>query len=280
MIECAVALALWWSAVGPNDFLLTAAVARTDPLERRLVPLERMIDRPALWLVEHARADWPQAFFVAEGEAGGRLPALSLGTRRLLPAVRGPRLFVHRSLFAEGGLEAGFRPLESLAVDEAEKLFRALFEAFFFHHLEASPGAAATLSKRAQELMAEAPEGHRREAYVGAAEDFVAHLLSISHELGRHRRRKSADQLCALLRHPATLFGFWRRTLATGSFHGLYPRLDAGVDTPARSPLGGRRQWVRTSAVLEPEDKAWLLADVLAMPASGEPEQDFAFMCR
>jgi hypothetical protein len=102
-------------------------------------------------------------------------------------------------------------------------------------------------------------------------EDFGAAALAIRHEIGRHARRRGEDRLCAVLGHPATLFGHWRRTFEEAEFRGSYRR----PDTDPRD----RRAWVFTEKALEPEDEVWLLGTVLGVEASGDPCRDFAFLC-
>ena len=279
MSEAAVLCLLWLFSYGPNDYHLKTWLASADEIEQALLPLaELQAHWQPLWLVRHRRPDWPPVFALTaseqvEPDGLGSLGSFFFGSRRSLPGWRVPRLFIAASLWREGGMERGLRPLDEMALDDVEKIFRGYLSLFLERRVAAVPGLRQDLLERAFELMQEAPPDRRAGAYSGALVDFGAHMLSVAHEVGRHRRRKSRAELCAVLSHPATLFGFWQRAVTETEFPGWIPTATSG------SPTAGRRSWRQTAAVLSTDDKLWFLQRILGTSWSGEPQRDFAVLC-
>ena len=270
----------WW-AYGPNDYHLTALLEGSDALEHQLLPLEQLSESVSpLWIVSHGRPDWPSFFFVSEQNWTARAGfGFMLGTERFLPGLQAPRLLVSRDYLVDGKLEKGFRPLEPLAIDESNAFFRALLEVRLARAIKQLETVAQFVDRRSDELMGEVPADARRAAYLHAQTDYGAHLLSIGHEIGRHQRRKEQGSMCALLKHPATLFGFWQRTVLEGAYPGLYTsKLEPGDVAAAliRSNRGAARM---TEAVLEAQDKVWMAEKILGTNWSGDPSKDFVMLC-
>ncbi|MEM8932706.1 MAG: hypothetical protein AAGE94_16095 [Acidobacteriota bacterium] len=276
------ALALAW---GPNGDLLDRVVERSDELEHRLVPIERLVDGVGpLWIVEHGRPAVDPLFVTTDAWQGATVSAAAawLGdAERLLPSLRVPRLLVARERYAMAGLV-----LDPLAVDVYEPFVRALADAQVHRRLDDDPAFATAAAARADERMTDVAARHRLDAFLGGAIDYTAQLVAVSHEIARQERRRLArgsEGLCALLDHPATLFGHWRRLVTEASFPGYAPveppdgaRSGHGA-TSARSPWLASSRMTRT--VLSTDDKRWLAETLLGRSWTGDPEIDFAVLC-
>lgn len=285
MIGISIWVFSFWWAYGPNDYHLTALLQSSDALEQQLLPLEELSELLSpLWIVPHGRPDWPPFLFLSEQTWNARAGfGLMLGTERLLPGLRAPRLLVSRDYLMDGRLEDGFRPLEPLAIDESNAFFRALLEVRLARVFDPPSGrrreSSQFVERRSNELMKEAPAEARRGAYLHAQTDYGAHLLSIAHEIGRHQRRKKPGSMCALLTHPATLFGFWQRAVSEGAYPGLYAEKAEKTDPTAALIPWNRESWRMTAAALEPEDKAWMAEQLLGTDWTGDPSRDFRMLC-
>ena len=274
MSEAAALCLIWLFQFGPNDHHLLNWLRSADAVEQRLLPLaELQEDWQPLWLVMHRRSDFPAAYFLGPTEAADFRAGLLFGTRRSLPGRQVPRFFLHAGLWQNEDLNQGLRPLETMALDDVEKIFRGFMGFYLARRLEASDTLRKELAARADQLMADVPEPYRHQAYVGAMQELGAHLLSIAHEIGRHQRRKDAAELCALLDHPATLFGFWQKAFTEMVFSGLYPQVDPD------SGGARRRPWRRSRLGLSPDDKRWLAQEILGTDWTGTARQDFSFLC-
>lgn len=262
--------------------------------------IERHVDAapglPSAWLrpvaarsriVFHPHRDWPMAFYVAP-DRGGDLPSGDrLGGDRLAgdrgagaapvgraaASAEAPRVF----LFAPYYLAAdGLVAAADMPVDVAEYYFHALLETRFDYEMHRRTSSfAASVARRAAELMADVPQAHRSTAYLEAAADFGAHLLSIANEISRLARRQAAagKDICRLVDHPASLFGLWRRSFTSGTYPGRYP--------PPEDPNGAAgRPWATTARGLTDSDKRIIVRDLLASDWSGDPARDFAWLCR
>lgn len=277
------ALALWVLSWAPNGGSLALAFEAADVLEHRLVPWREILDsaRP-LWIVRRSGpvpaalrgAPIPPAFFLGpegvrgrEGWVADRL--LASGSQDAFAGLRVPRLVLAASHYGESSTAE--LELEALPVDTSQNLLRVLLEARWAR-LDSDPEKVQEVERRAAQTFARTPAEHRRQAFLTASTDFLSHLYSVAHEIGRHQRRRVArgEDLCAALGHPSTLFGSWKRAFLSGDYRGYEPRQRAGS--------GGRVDWVWTRDALSADDKRWLLAE-LGRHDSGDPEVDFRDLC-
>lgn len=279
------AIGLWLLTWAPNHQLLWTAIDSADALEHRLVPW-RAIVRPAapIWIVwsEGSRGgvSGPTgAALYLSAEDWQPFYAVTLGrSQRLLPRLKVPRLLLAEHHFrAPSGR---FKRLERLAPDSAERLLHALATVHLERRLELDTDFAQQVDRRADALMAEVAGPWRRAAYTGALVEFAAHIFSISHEIGRHQRRRleRGETLCAVLEHPVSLFGSWRRAIEEGEYRGYKP---AEGEEPVEGEPGLRAlgRWGQTKAALGRSDKEWLLA-LLGVEWEADPAVDFRFLCR
>ncbi|MEM8996679.1 MAG: hypothetical protein AAGF23_17975, partial [Acidobacteriota bacterium] len=186
---------------------------------------------------------------------------------------------VPRLLLAPGhfrGPDGGVGPLEELEPDSAERLLNGLLGASLDRRSRRDGDFARDLAARAAVTMADVPRPYQVPAFRTALVDFGAHIFSISHEIGRHQRRRlgRGETLCAALGHPASLFGLWRRALESGEYFGYRPTSAEGSQTRGL----GSGPWVRTKGLLSRGDKDWLLTQ-LGVDWRGDPAEDFRFLC-
>ncbi|MEM1177704.1 MAG: hypothetical protein AAGM22_05135 [Acidobacteriota bacterium] len=273
----AIALGLWLLTWSPNHHDLADRIASADALEGQLVPWSAIME-PAwpLWFAWHERPVFGPAVFIPAGDWESGQALLLAGTDRLLP-----HLFVPRVLLAPGhyrNRNGRLKNLEGLEPDSTERLLHALIGASLEMRLEKDRDFAREFRRRATQTMRDVPPAQQSGAYGGALVDFGAHILSMSHEIGRHQRRRlgRGETLCAVLDHPASLFGLWKRALESGEYVG-YKRSPTASGSAIRRGLGGGG-WVRTEARLSRADKDWLLAS-LGVEWTGEPSTDFRFLC-
>lgn len=232
----------------------------------------------------HAQDAWPMALYLPPSPVAGESvppdpsdrvpdePAHS-GERSAGPATVSARPRV--VLFAPYYLATdGLVPVSRMPVDVAEYYFHALLEARLdqARRSEASD-LGVVMARRAEQSMADVPAPHRLTAYSEAAADYGAHLLSIANEISRLAERHAAkgSSLCHLIEHPASLFGLWRRSFASASYPGRYPRIDP--DDPVA------RTWVASRSALTAEDKRFIAARILRSHWTGDPAQDFDWLC-
>lgn len=255
-------LAVAWT-FGANGFLLAQPLAGVDAV-------------PGSWLrplaararvVFHARPDWAMAFYVPPaGERGLPSDALPPG----IAVGPGPRIFLFAPYYlAHDGLVSS----ERMSVDVAEYYLHALLDGRL--DLESrQPGAAypAQAAERADLLMQDVPPDLRWSAYLAAASDFGAHVLSIANEIERMARRHEAAgrDLCRSIDQPASLFGLWSWSFASGSYLGHYLISEDG---------GGALSWRQSRESLARHDKDLLLRSILRVAWSGEPREDFRQLC-
>lgn len=265
-----VVLAFAW-VFGANGFLIDRQLAAAEAL-------------PAAWarpvaeraqVVFHGREDWAMAFYVpgrVSGSSAGLVPGSSLAAGQGRPRLdTGPpriALFAPYYLAPEGLVAASEMP-----VDVAEYYFHTLIEAALDLALErdASASSARWMGERSARLLTGVPEAQRLSAYTSALADFGAHLLSIRNEVERAAARQAASgrDLCRLLDRPASLFGLWRQSIASGSYTGGYLTSEAGAAS----------RWARSRQALDRSDKDRFLAEVLGVAWSGDPRSDFESMC-
>ena len=223
---------------------------------------------------------------VAEGlrvsvhhDAGDRLAYLvPLAAASTVPEAEAPppsgpdraTLFLYQPAYLR---DNAWVPLPELPVDATEQLFSALAGDYLAAQLQdpASP-LGAQLRGRSQELFASLPAEHREEAYLTAAGDFVAHVLSLANELERlFRRRGSA--LCSRLHQQRTLFSLWPRAFGPLPFGGSYYQ-DSGTDPATGRPRPGT--WVDTGIALTAADKQLLASQLLENRWRGDVDLDLA----
>ncbi|MEO1084473.1 MAG: hypothetical protein AAFY88_09535, partial [Acidobacteriota bacterium] len=226
----AIALGLWLLTWAPNHHDLAARIEAADALEHQLVPW-RAITEPSwpLWLAWHERPVLGAAVFISDEDWQSAQALLLAGTDRLLPHLSVPRLLLAPGHFRNP--DGRFERLEGLKPDSAERLLNALLGAALDRRFRSDGAFARALEARADVTMADVPPAHRAAAYRMALVDFGAHIFSISHEIGRHQRRRlgRGETLCAVLDHPVSLFGLWRRALESGEYFGQRP---VAAETP------------------------------------------------
>ncbi len=172
-----------------------------------------------------------------------------------------PAIVLYRPYYAPGG-QMGV--LEDLPVDTASALYTALVQAAVA--TEKVGTEVGDWTARAQETMAEVPSAQRHTAFQDAAVDFLAHALTVAHEIGRHERRRRARgaTLCGLFDRLDSLFGSWVNVFGTGHYGGLY---HDGTD------------WVASRSGLSVDDRQWLVRTVLSRSWTGDARTDFAWLC-
>ena len=270
--------AFW--AFAPDGYLL-ARQLEGSPLSPALERLYPAIE--STWIVWHRQPSWAMAFYSPpEADLAGveRVAAAALvEPERLLPRLAVPRIFLFVPYFGSDDPPARLADLESMALDVAENYFHALLEAYLDR--EARDPASAYLAaarERAGTVMAEVPEPQRLAAYLSAASDFGAHLLSIAHEIGRaeRRARSRGGDLCALLDPPRTLFGLWQASVRSASYPGRYTVVAVGEGDAG----GGTVRQVTTRRGLERRDKELFLEHVFGGHWTGDVGRDFGHLCR
>ncbi|MEO1367589.1 MAG: hypothetical protein AAFX50_10470 [Acidobacteriota bacterium] len=271
----AIALGLWFLSWVPNHHGLAASIDAADPLEHRLVPWQAIAEPSwPLWLVWHERPVLGAAVFIPDDDWNSTQALLLAGTDRLLPQLSVPRLLLAPEHFQ--GPDGSLGALEELKPDSAERLLNGLLGASMDRRARSDAAFARDLAARAAVTMADVPRPFQVQAFRAALVDFGAHIFSISHEVGRHQRRRlgRGETLCAVLDHPASLFGLWRRALESGEYFGYRPVSAEGSQTRGF----GTGRWVRTRGLLDRGDKDWLLGQ-LGVEWSGDPAEDFSFLC-
>ena len=188
-----------------------------------------------------------------------------------------PRLFLYAPYYLRAG---GLREAPEMSVDVAEYYFHALLEARF-DLVEGRGGSAygSYVVARSANLLADVPESQRGAAYLDAVADFGAHVLSLVQEIlrieSRHRPSgaRPGSEVCRLLDHPASLFALWRTSLQHGAFVGQFEaeRVSAGEADDDR--------WVISRHPLAWRDKENFLREVFGRAWTGDPAQDFAWLC-
>lgn len=264
--------AILFLAFGPGGWQIEARHQRADALERRLVPLGWLGETPrGLWLAVHPdpgrSALWVEpgtsaAFVLDVPLPGAPYVVLDAGAH-LRPAVSP----------ADSRAEARtWLATERLPVDSAEHYYRALLDAHAALTLSRDSSWRGSLAVRADAAMSGVPAEHRADAFREATLEFAAHVLSVAHEIGRHVRRREPGALCGVLGHPATLFGAWERAHGDASFVGGWWQ--------SGDPDSGRPGvWRLPPTGLRPEDKRWVVREILGASWTGDPKKDFAFLC-
>ena len=262
--------------LGPNGYLIDGQLA--TPQVQRGLPVSWVGSFSArVWVVFHSWDAAPMALYVpAEGLSQVSLWSLTAasGLPRLLPGMAAPRLFLFAPYYRS---ETGMVAIERMPVDVSEHYFHALLEAYLDLEVEHASGIyGAAVAERAAVVMTDVPPRHRREAYLSAVAEFGSHILSLANEVERSEKRQRAagKDLCALVDHPATLFGLWRRSFHESPYSGGYfLSPEPGSETAAAS------RWVRSRRFLESRDKELFLQHVLAGFWSGEARSDFEHLC-
>jgi len=244
------ALLLTALAIGPNGHLLLPSLA--PAVVRAGLPADAFLPlTPRLWVVYHDRRELPMAFYLpaADEPADLSLHLFAAGGERVLPGLRVPRLFLYAPYFRPAA------PALDMPLDVAQYFFGALLEAL----LDLAP--PADLDERTA--------GRDREGYVSALAAFGSHALSVAVELRRSlaRLRSAGKDPCAVVDHPATLFGLWRRVFTTEEYRGQ-----------VRAP-GQPRQWVLGPPLTE-DDKAYFVDRVFGGFWTGDARRDFGLDCR
>lgn len=266
-------LAIAAAIFGPDGFAVHRRILAV-PESAIAAPVDELLAvADGSWVVWHRQRSWARAFY-SPPEDSVLLLAVAAGAgsvERLLPGLEIPRLFLHAPTYRPEGTAVG---LSAQAVDVAENYYHALVELYLDHQLRQPRSWFRRLAAdRAGEVMAEVPAVHRLEAYADAVSAFAAHLLSIAHEIGRADRRAAArgEDLCALLDPPRTLFGLWRRSVRSGIYRGRYPHADDGGGSPA---LATSRHGLAET------DKRRILDELFDGRWTGEPVEDFAYLCQ
>jgi hypothetical protein len=155
-------------------------------------------------------------------------------------------------------------PVVEMPVDVCEGYFNALLQA----HLRRQLGRPASevgwqIRQQAPLAMPDVPRAQQVEAYLDALASFGSHVLSVANELERKEvQRRGRGGLCPLLGRQLPLMRLWERMFATDGYPGAY--VDAG----------GRVRFSR--AVLRPEDKRFVVEQVLRSPWRGSVAADHA----
>ncbi len=265
--------------VGPNGHLLTNALA--EPALAQALPVGGFTDLDEdLWLVFHQSEDWPLAFFAGREQGVGDLVAQpGLAGERLLPGLWVPRLLLDRSTYAAAAptlvsdpkpvLGSRLRPISSLAVDEADALFHALFLRELGLRLGRDPELRQRAVVLAEERMEEVPPPQRLPTFLAMLADFGAHAMTVAQQILRsHGRAAAADGLCAALDGEVALFRMWGRVFGDGPYFGSY-WLAGEEGRPARL----------TAQPLSSRDKAFFASEIFGGFWSGEAKRDFAWVC-
>lgn len=235
---------------GPNGHLLLPALAPAEV--RAALPADAFLPLASrLWVVYHEHPEWPMALYLpaADDPADLSLHLFAADAERLLPALRVPRLFLYAPYFRRPA------PAVDMPLDVAQYLFGALLEALF----DLAPPA---------DLDAQAA-GRNREGYVSALAAFGSHALATAVELRRSlaRQRAAGKDPCAIIDHPATLFGLWRGIFTTEEYRGQI-RLD-----------GKPPRWALGPPITE-SDKAYFVERVFGGFWTGDPRRDFGLGCQ
>jgi len=249
---------------GPDGYLLQHPLL--DAGAKARLPVEALVETSAgLWLVFHREDELTPALYLPPRKAGLVVTRLIAGRsfQRILPGLEVPRLFLYAPTYVREGRLA---PPQTLAVDSAGHLYRALTEAHFDRLLSVPP-LRAELEARSAELYPEVPADRRLAAYAGALSDFGAHLLGVANEIARseaRRRHQGRESLCRGLAEPRGFFGHWREIFERGIYRGYYEL--EGSEAAETPPLAAA-------------DKHWVAAHLFSGVWSGEPERDFIHLC-
>lgn len=250
-----IVLTLAWT-FGANGFLIDRQLDDVQALP--LTWLEPVTGR--IRIVFHGREDWAMASY---------LPA-AVGHGVSATDVSYPRL----ALFAPYYLApSGLVDISRMPVDVAEYYFHALIEAALDVELGDAPPSpyADWMRERAVELMSEIPKAQRLTAYTSALADFGAYVLAVRNEIARAADRQAAigRDVCRHLEQPASLFGLWNRSLASGRYSGGYFAPESG----------GSSDWVTSRQALHRADKERFLEELFDVSWTGDPRRDFEEIC-
>ena len=179
-----------------------------------------------------------------------------------------PTLYLYAPTYRQDG---SWVAILDQTVDVSEYLFNALILAYLeLREVSRDTAYAATIGRRADQILGAVPPEHRQEAYFHAVADFGSHALSAANQLERSARRHSrrGTDLCQHLDRRASLFGLWERIFGDGFYQARYFEPTQG------QALTG--QWVDTGVGLAREDKRLFMEAVFQGFWSGEKGADLA----
>lgn len=201
-----------------------------------------------------------------EGQAG-RMGETNGGARPVGPCglteEQSPAIVLYRPYYVPQGRS---QAIQDLPVDTASALYAALIRAGAAGGANGQGSDAEEWAARAQTTMTDVPLAQQQAVFREAAIDFLAHALSVAHEIGRHERRRRARgaTLCGFFDRPDSLFGAWTTVFGAGHYGGLYHDGTA---------------WVASRSGLTVDDRQWLVESVLSSSWTGDAEHDFAWIC-